>query len=374
MRVANHHPSAHLTPNRPFKLPRSFNLGVFGGMLGGFVAGTIVLLQFMGSSEWHRYFPDPESGRLFPFVMVIGGALSAAAVSASIQLGIARATQKRWRGNPAITGGACGGALGAIPPGAFLGWYLGYVGIDRIQPLYLMVAATITVIAITVPVLLYGRHTYLLQTLRALAVSTAVAGFTALPLFAIPDQQTMNRALSGDAGTPLGTLQHLVGGVVMGAVLGALMGFQIGTTFWVVRKWDEMAALEPRHHRPAAVLSRSVSAAFLWAIATVCLFGGVISTAQKSWYAGLGFLAMAASLATAGRLRVKLEHKDFKVEVGNAPTAEAADAGENNRPEPAAAVAAPRPSSEVRGPARAPRGSAGASTLRRRIRRLGRPA
>lgn len=374
MRVASN-PGAPLILHRPFKLPRSFNLGVFGGMLGGFVAGTIVLLKFMGSSELRRYFLAPESDHLFPFVMVIGGALAAAAVSASIQLGIARATQKRWRGNPAITGGACGGALGAIPPGAFLGWYLGYVGIDRIQPLYLMVAATITVIAITVPVLLYGRHAYLLQTLRALAVSTAVAGFTALPLFAIPDKQTMNRALSGDAGTPLGTLQHLVGGAMMGAVLGALMGFQIGTTFWVVRKWDEMAALEPRHHRPAAVLSRAVSGAFLWAIATVCLFGGAISIAQKEWYPGLGFLAMAASLGTAGRLRVKLEHKDFKVEVGNAPAAEKEDAGEDaGHLAAAGATASPPVKSGARSDVRASVRAAEPGTLRRRLRRLGRTA
>jgi MFS family permease len=372
MRVANH-PGAPLIPNRPFKLPRSFNLGIFGGMLGGFVAGTIVLLRFLESSQRRRFFTSDSDG-LLAVILVIGGALSAAAVSASIQLGIARATQRRWPGNAAITGGMFGGAVGAIAPGAFLGWYFGYKGIAPIEPVVLMVAAIVTVIAITLSVLLHGRRAYLLQTLRGLAVSTAVAGFTAVPVFSILGY-FVGSALSGDPTTWSGTLHHVTGGAVMGTVLGALMGVQIGTTFWVVRKWDEMAALEPRHHRPAAVLSRGVSAAFLWAIAAVCLFGGVTTIARGQPYPGLGFLAMAASLGTAGRLRVKLEHKDFKVEVGNAPAAEKEDAGEDaGHLAAAGAAASPPVRSGARSADRALGRTAEPGTLRRRLRRLGRTA
>jgi MFS family permease len=332
MRAALVHAEREPEPRRPFKLPRSFNLAIFGALVGGVLAGLLIVARlFSVDGLWAK--------PMAPLGLVAGGGLSAAVVSAAIQLGIARARQMRWRGDPTVVGGTAGGALSGIVGGAFLGWYVGAQSARPLQPGLVVAGAVTAVMAMAMAVVLHRRRAYGRQALRALGVAALVVALTALPLVAVLGRLDTAWLAAGKAGSLAGDLRHSAGGGVIGAVVGAMMGFQVGMTLWIIRRWDELARVEPRvraRRRSTSRMMRYVPSVFIWTIALFSLGGAATRVVQaESIAAGadrwtLAFLVLAATLGTAGRIRFSIEHKGLKVELGTegpagAPIAVAAE-------------------------------------------------
>lgn len=226
-----------LTIAKPFRLLPSFESGLYGGLIGGAMAGLILSISnYLSGQGW----------QIMPYIFGYA-TLTGIFLGASTQLAILGfcylATEKQY---PAlvfneVTGGILGGAIGGMFAGAVGGWCFGSRPEDFVNIGLLVAGVGLGAVCIIFGTLLYDYEGRWRNTMRSLLISAVIAGIVAAPGVIVLQSLDLYR-LFFDYGTTV--LQNAQGGTIIGLVAGIVLGLQMGLTLRLYRLWE--TASEPQ--------------------------------------------------------------------------------------------------------------------------------
>lgn len=226
-----------LTIAKPFRLGPSFESGLYGGLIGGAMAGLIVSMSYYLSGQGWQVMPY-----IFGYATLTGMFLGA-----STQLAILGfcylATEKQY---PAlvfneVTGGILGGAIGGMFAGAVGGWLFGPRPEEFVNIGALVAGVVLGAVCIILGALLYDYEGRWRNTMRALLISAVISGIVATPGVIVLQSLDLYKSFFYYGTT---VLQNAQGGTIIGLVAGIVLGLQIGLTLRIYRLWE--TASEPQ--------------------------------------------------------------------------------------------------------------------------------
>ena len=231
----NRKPHRHST--QPIQLAASFEGGLYGGLVGGGLAGLVIALMygfFVAPSD----FSPVQLWRLSHVFLV--GALAGVVWGAAITLAVLwlRHVGDRLMPLREAIGGVMGGVLGGVPVGVLTAWIFVPRGGPLLPSGILVPAAAAIWLGIVLGVLLYdyrgGQLRRMVPPLLGAAVVTAFAVTLTVRLF--PYSYVASRFWIA----PVETTGIAAGGAIVGAMGGAMLGVQVGTTLALSRLWSSV--------------------------------------------------------------------------------------------------------------------------------------
>jgi hypothetical protein len=229
-------PSSESRPSRSFRLPPAFTSGVYGGLIGGTLAGIIIGVGYF-MSQRITDLPVPWSVvlEIVPYAALVGTVTGGAALLFVYWFGHAASEG----GLPALvlnelTGGAVGGGLGGLAVGALGGYWFGMRHYYAPDPGLLIWGTVAGGVAVVLGALLYEFRGSVRNLWRALATAlpiTLVVGVLGIWFLLVS-------GLYGWIYRGHTTDLAIAAGAVVGFAMGLTLGFQIGLTLLLYRRLE----------------------------------------------------------------------------------------------------------------------------------------
>jgi hypothetical protein len=229
---------------KPFRLPPSFENGIYGGVIGGSFSGL-----FIGVAYFVKFSSLDKSVTWIDIpVLCLYCAFSGMLLGAFPQLFIlwfdylVTEKQHRWLAFNKLSGGLVGGVISGVPIGIFAALFFGwshdyFVGTDL-----LIIGSVISVIFVTAGVLFYTYRRLWRNVIRAFITSLLIIACTsAVAVFILQRSVDPTAWFFFGTNTPNMTL----GGAILGAMIGVVAGVQIGLTLALYRLWEPTEQGDP---------------------------------------------------------------------------------------------------------------------------------
>ncbi|HEY0319942.1 MAG TPA: hypothetical protein VGC66_03135 [Pyrinomonadaceae bacterium] len=219
---------------RPFRLTASFDNGLYGGLIGGGLAGLIIGLVYYAEAR-------TAGMSIIPFI-ILYSLFSGMVLGASSQFFIlwfrhlAKEKKESELFFNELTGGLLGGVIGGVSIGALCGFLFGMRPTQFVDVAALAIAAALGAFCITLGALFYNYGGRWQNPLRALVRAIPITGLlVVLGIILLQVLDIEGRYFPKERTQSSVTL----GGAIMGALFGALLGLQIGLTLWLYRLREE---------------------------------------------------------------------------------------------------------------------------------------
>jgi hypothetical protein len=227
-----------------FRLPPSFENGIYGGVIGGAVAGL-----FIGVTYFVKFSSLDKSVTWIDVpVLCLYCAFSGMLLGAFPQLFIlwfdylVTEKQHRWVVFNEVSGGLVGGVISGVPIGTFASLFFGWIHEYYPGSDILTIGSLIGAIFVSAGVLFYTYRGLWRSVTRAFITSLlAIACTAAVAVFIFQRSVDPTAWFFFGTNTPNMTL----GGAVLGAVIGMVAGVQIGLTLALYRLWEPTEQGDP---------------------------------------------------------------------------------------------------------------------------------
>lgn len=231
----------------PFTLARSFEAGVYGGLLGGAFAGLVLGLAYTSQIGFALAFLQLSSARLVAEIFVTG-CVCGALMGAATQFGAHwfRHLRTNGRGPAVLYNEAVGGGLFGIAAGVISGLLVGLTFGPRPLPMIdgnlLIIAAVFGAVAIPAGALLYDFRGSLRLLFRAYVLCAVLTALLLVPVALLLMGVNVFDWFYRES-----LWWYAAGGATIGACLLGVAGVEIGATLRLHRLW-----LDIEHARLAA--------------------------------------------------------------------------------------------------------------------------
>jgi hypothetical protein len=223
------------TPAKPFRLPLSFKRGVYGGLVGGTIAGLIIGVgYYFAAATTDDPLPRSIILEIVPYAAIIG------TVTGSMTLLFVYWFRHLVEGGfPSlifneVTAGAAAGFIFGPAVGALGGYWFGLRDDYAVSPNLLVWGAVTGPIFVVLGVLLYEFHGNPRNLKRALITSAlitiivGVLGIYVMNAYRVYDWLTKGKTEE----------LAIKGGAVVGLAIGLILGIQIGLTLFLYRRLE----------------------------------------------------------------------------------------------------------------------------------------
>lgn len=232
------------TSNRKYELNLSLDSGIYGGLIGGSIAGVFIALYYYFSFLNDDSFDNNKqkfelflnhSTLVVPFCAVSGIVIGAVSIFSMNYL--QKLSLLNWKMN-FIIGGILGTTLGALILGMLGAKFFASGELPLIEPPIILVIATIfTSFSIAIGLLLYsyrGNFKYIFSVLLTLFVIILVLLLIMYFVFKIPE---VDNILKGLTGTDERGFKVIKAGALFGIILGIAGGSLIPLTIIFYKSW-----------------------------------------------------------------------------------------------------------------------------------------
>jgi hypothetical protein len=220
---------------RPFRLSPSFDSGIFGGVIGGSLAGLIIgVAYYLDIRDPLRWDIIPQ---IFMYAAFAGTLLGASSQLLILWFGhLARDRQYSGLVFNEWTGGMLGGAIAGIFAGGLGGWFFGLRDTPFPKVELLAIGSGLGAICIVLGALLYDYEGRWRTIRRAVFASMIIPVFVGALIVLILQQVQVERFFIWEPSAP----RVALGGAIIGLVIGGALGLQVGLTLFLCRLWGDV--------------------------------------------------------------------------------------------------------------------------------------
>ncbi len=309
------------------RLEPSFQSGVAGGLIGGTIAGILlVAIQYFWMSGESALLMRMEFDSWSTITMqifaplVLAAAITGVFLGAAVQFGAQLA--RRIRQNAAanrlifneVIGATVAGTIGGLLPGAYIGSYFGALPLPPVSITVLALSCAVGVVGIVLGALLYDYAGGAGRMFRAVTVAGVVATLLWLPFVAVVGQEVIDHWFLTMSDDGSDRTQYLIGGLLLGGSTGCFIGLQAGLTFLIYRAWSSIQ----KEGDPDADAARKWGERFKRLMTAVSVFLMMVGAVDgvRGLVEGSGLSRGAVLFALGGALLTLFAKTDITVSKG----------------------------------------------------------